>query len=258
MKSFLDKMKENISTVSEKAVNMTNAVAETTSLKSKIAQEESLQKKLYEEIGKYYFSKYASEADEEVADMICKIKVSIDNVKEMRHQISVIKGVKVCPSCGAENLLSANFCTECGKQIPKEASPLTDDMMLCPKCGNPVNKGVRFCTSCGFNIESLKANEKKQPEAVVEPKPVVKPEAAVEPKPVVEPKAAVEPKPIVEPDVMDEPRTAEIETAAGTDMVMNTEKAEQPAIVTKDRFCKACGAKLVAGALFCTECGTKQ
>ena len=252
MKSFLDKMKENISTVSEKAVNMTNAVAETTSLKSKIAQEESLQKKLYEEIGKYYFSKYASEADEEVADMICKIKVSIDNVKEMRHQISVIKGVKVCPSCGAENLLSANFCTECGKQIPKEASPLTDDMMLCPKCGNPVNKGVRFCTSCGFNIESLKANEKKQPEAVVEPKPVVEPEAAVEPKPVVEPEA------VVEPDVMDEPRTAEIETAAGTDMVMNTEKAEQPAMAQKDRFCKACGAKLVAGALFCTECGTKQ
>ncbi len=48
-------------------------------------------------------------------------------------------GRAVCAGCGAENELSANFCTACGAELSR----------TCASCGEPIEPAARFCSSCG-------------------------------------------------------------------------------------------------------------
>ncbi len=55
--------------------------------------------------------------------------------------------MKKCPFCGAELNDDSLFCTECGKQLPKDNQ--------CPHCGASVNDGDAFCTKCGKPLGEL-------------------------------------------------------------------------------------------------------
>lgn len=51
-----------------------------------------------------------------------------------------------CPTCGAENLPGAKFCSQCGTRLPAEASAST---LRCSVCGHENPAGSRFCGECG-------------------------------------------------------------------------------------------------------------
>ena len=55
-----------------------------------------------------------------------------------------VEGVK-CPNCG--NMITSNFCTECGTKRPEE----TKDR-VCPNCGEKAIPNAKFCMNCGSKI----------------------------------------------------------------------------------------------------------
>ena len=52
-----------------------------------------------------------------------------------------------CPKCGAGNLPTAKFCTECGGQMTTAAQTVP-----CAKCGAQMPSGAKFCNECGTKV----------------------------------------------------------------------------------------------------------
>ena len=55
------------------------------------------------------------------------------------------EGVK-CPNCG--NMITHNFCTECGTKKPEE--PVEK---FCSECGSKVDDNAKFCPECGNKLQ---------------------------------------------------------------------------------------------------------
>ena len=56
----------------------------------------------------------------------------------------VVEGVK-CPNCG--NMITGNFCTECGTKKPEEVKE-----KFCTGCGEKVDPNAKFCMNCGTKL----------------------------------------------------------------------------------------------------------
>lgn len=147
--AFLDEIGKKITSAGQSTVQMTKDFTDVARLNSQISEEEKNQNTAYYQIGKLYFSKHQSDCEDEFVSMINSVRESEKKIKDYRHQISVIKGIVVCPKCGAENPIGSTFCSSCGDEIPKEASPVADDMRICQSCGAVVPNDSRFCTTCG-------------------------------------------------------------------------------------------------------------
>ncbi len=58
-------------------------------------------------------------------------------------RIQIIRSLKKCPKCGAENKMEFHFCTSCGSYFEAAGRG------LCVRCSKPIVAGARFCTFCG-------------------------------------------------------------------------------------------------------------
>ena len=106
----------------------------------------------YEQIGKLYVERHADCPEPDFVEYIDTIKAAENNIAECRQKLQDLKGVTVCPACGAEVTNESMFCPSCGNRIrteqPKPQGP------VCPNCGAPLTEGSKFCTSCGVAVEA--------------------------------------------------------------------------------------------------------
>ena len=65
-------------------------------------------------------------------------------VEEQKVEKSQPEGV-ACPNCG--NMITANFCTECGTKKPEEPQE-----RFCTNCGEKVLENAKFCMNCGTKL----------------------------------------------------------------------------------------------------------
>ena len=98
-------------------------------------------------------------------------------IREMKDAIFRLKGVQICPACGAELPAGGAFCNSCGAKLPEPPKPVFPS---CPACGAPVEPDTVFCTNCGVKL----------------PEPVPAPEPAPAPMPAPEPAPAPMPTPM--------------------------------------------------------------
>ena len=74
----------------------------------------------------------------------------------------------VCPSCKAEVIAGADFCTSCGAKMPNASvadinrinSPAELDTFPCPYCGNDISVASVFCPYCGQEVNNFTTNRK--------------------------------------------------------------------------------------------------
>ena len=59
----------------------------------------------------------------------------------------------ICPKCGKENPIGAQFCMHCGTNILDSSLETgTSSGAVCPKCGKENLEEARFCVYCGADI----------------------------------------------------------------------------------------------------------
>ena len=80
-----------------------------------------------------------------------------------------------CPQCHHQNPDDAEFCEQCGAELPAPiavtttgttsaasvgaASPQAADNLVCPKCNAPFVPGDVFCFNCGTDLRNLPGNK---------------------------------------------------------------------------------------------------
>ena len=97
--------------------------AEVTKLNHQISQCESRMRDVYVEIGKKFYEENKNNPSEGYEGLFVQIANENMNIANIRAQVSRIKGVIYCPSCGAENSAENIFCCKCGAGGIRPADP---------------------------------------------------------------------------------------------------------------------------------------
>lgn len=121
--SFLDNLGQKINDVSQTTIKKTKNLADTAKLNLNISEEERKISTAYEQIGKWYATKHREDADAEVHTWIKAIASSEARIKECRESIHQMKGMVICPACGASINEDAAFCSACGQKLPEKPKP---------------------------------------------------------------------------------------------------------------------------------------
>lgn len=167
--------------------NMTKSVAKTsgdllktTKLNMNLSSEESNLKNLYFEIGKkvHEIYQYGGSLGNFFDEKYLEIEACERKIAELKEQISVIKGVKICSKCGKSVDRTAEFCQKCGIRVELSATSAPTQVELppveepvpilqevipqdviqhepeaelrkCRVCSSLNESGTKFCLSCG-------------------------------------------------------------------------------------------------------------
>lgn len=120
MTEFFSNFGKKISNVGQETVKKTKEIAEIGKISSKIKDEEKKLDGLYTELGKKYFSLYSRNQVAEIQDICSSITESIQKVDAMKKELQLLKGVRICSSCGAEQDNSVAYCSKCGAKLVEE------------------------------------------------------------------------------------------------------------------------------------------
>lgn len=149
--AFFDDLSKKLSNAGQGAVQSTKNFANVSKINTQINDEEKKINEAYFQIGKLYFDIYKDSPDEKLATYVQIVKDSLNNIDTYNDQIREIKGIAICPTCGAEVVFQSAFCNACGTKMPLRApsQPIPENSVQCSACGVYVSRDCKFCTACG-------------------------------------------------------------------------------------------------------------
>ena len=128
-------------------------------LQSVISSEDRLRQDLIYQIGVRYLDLHREDPEAGLADLISQIKDSEARSEDAKTRLRTLKGLTLCPQCGAEVSLQAPFCMYCGYKmpVPQPVYPQQPQggKIFCNKCGMQLPAGSKFCGRCGNKIETF-------------------------------------------------------------------------------------------------------
>ncbi len=252
---------------------MKNA-SEASNLNGQIRENEKLIDKYYYDLGKLYFEKHGNSPSPE-AEEICKAIAScIEKIDLLKKDLVIVKGLKLCPSCGAECPADVPFCSTCGSKLPMpepEVHKDAQEVVFCGKCGNKLTSDASFCPSCGTPVTQATPTPEAAEEPAIEEPDITLPKAEepdIKLPPVEEPDiklpeaeaADIELPSVGEPDIklpeVEEP-DVKLPPVEEPDIKLPEAEAISESIPAGMKKCASCGAYVVEKAIFCGNCGLK-
>ena len=115
-----ENLSRKASMVAEKAVQQAKDLSEQVKLRGQIADEEKTITDSYTQIGKQYAELHPEDYEEVFAGWFAAIENAQRRAEVLRGQLRDLKGVALCPRCGAEVAADASFCSACGAPMPRE------------------------------------------------------------------------------------------------------------------------------------------
>jgi len=128
--AFFENISKKVTDTAKAAARKSGDLMEVTKLNLNIGAEEDKIKRKYMEIGKTVYEEYkkGEELPYAFRDLCEKVQEYERNIEEMKAKILQLKGLKNCPSCGAELDEEFAFCPKCGakQEVPDEQSESED------------------------------------------------------------------------------------------------------------------------------------
>lgn len=148
---FFDNIGKTLSNAGQTIAQKSKDVVDTAKLNSTISDERKKITNAYEQIGKLYVERHADYPEPDFVEYFDAIKAAENVIADCEQKLKDLKGVTVCPACGAEVGNDSMFCPSCGNRMRTE--PPKAEGSVCPNCGAPLTPGSKFCTSCGVAVE---------------------------------------------------------------------------------------------------------
>ena len=126
--AFFDQLTESISKFTKDIGTKAHEITDTAKLNARINDANNTIRSTYTAIGEAYYKMHKDDEHPEMDEQFQIIKEAFETVEECRKQIQKIKGVRICPNCGAEVAKGAVFCQTCGKKVPEEVIPEAEEI----------------------------------------------------------------------------------------------------------------------------------
>ncbi len=149
MSQFLDGIGKRLSDAGQGVARHTRNFTEVTRLNGAIAEQERQVEALLRALGQACYDRYQDDPDSEYAQQIKQLRAAYAQIAQYQDQIRQIKGVRLCPACGAEVGPDSAFCAACGAKM----EPPAGGGRVCPKCGSRAEGESLFCAACGAKLE---------------------------------------------------------------------------------------------------------
>ena len=154
--AILEGIGKKITDVSQNAASKAKDFSDIAKLNSTVSDREKQIAQLYSQIGASYYESHKADTEAEFSEQVNAINQLAAEIAQCRETIRRIKGVSVCPNCGAEIPAGSFFCKSCGTRAvpeqPKAAETVAPAPGVCPNCGAAVAEGNIFCNNCGTRI----------------------------------------------------------------------------------------------------------
>lgn len=115
--AFLNNLGKKITDAGQGVAQQTKNFTDVARLNSTISDKEKSISQLYAAIGKNYYDQHKNDEENPEKEKLEQITALLAEIDHCRAQIQEIKGVAVCPSCGAEVAQGAAFCSACGANL---------------------------------------------------------------------------------------------------------------------------------------------
>lgn len=149
MSQFLDGIGKRLSDAGQGVARHTRNFTEVTRLNGAITEQQRQADALLRELGQACYDRHQNDPDYEYAAQIEGIRAAYAQIAQNQARIRQIKGVRVCPQCGAEVGPESAFCGGCGAKV----EPEEHEEGKCPACGSPVDADSLFCPVCGNRLD---------------------------------------------------------------------------------------------------------
>ena len=119
-----DKMGGAISNVSKDVVDKVKSNNDIGKLKQQIEYEEAKIYDGYIELGKSFYENRAAKMNDAAEKICAEIDARLSRISRIKIQINDLKGIKICPECGATITNNFLFCGLCGAKLPESTDEL--------------------------------------------------------------------------------------------------------------------------------------
>jgi hypothetical protein len=118
--SFFKDLGEKINKTTKNAVAKSKDLAEIAKVNTEIAKERAEIEMEYSRIGKNAYQAYVDGVDDaNLTESLEKIKDSLSKIEVKKDEVLVLKGITICPQCGAKLDMICSFCGVCGTKIER-------------------------------------------------------------------------------------------------------------------------------------------
>lgn len=128
MSDIIKKITDTITETGKNVGEKTKQVGNVAKLNARIISSERSISENYTLIGKYYYDKYKENPDEEIAEAVNSITVSLETIADLKSQLLEIKGLVKC-KCGANCPIDDTYCGKCGAVLEKP-EPVAEEIEI--------------------------------------------------------------------------------------------------------------------------------
>jgi hypothetical protein len=119
MADFMDKLTGTLGSAGKVLSDKFNDTSNLAKLNIELKSKQTFVEKQYISIGKKVYE-IESKKDETALEEVFLIRQTLEEMKEIRHEILEIKGLQKCRHCGMEVEKTVRYCPNCGRAVDEE------------------------------------------------------------------------------------------------------------------------------------------
>ena len=152
---FLNKAKSSIANAGKDLTQKASDAGGLAKVTAHIFEVEKEYKEIMKQLAEAAYEQKYSEMKAMFPEIIAALDNNRADYEKSRKEQAVLKGMRICPNCGAEQDKLAVRCTVCGinmEDAEKTIAANANTKAFCPKCGSELVAGAKFCMGCGNPI----------------------------------------------------------------------------------------------------------
>jgi len=153
---FLNKAKASIANASKDITQKASDAGGLAKVSAHIFEVEKEYKELVRSLGEAAYEQKYAEIKALLPEIVSAIDANRADYEKSKKEQAVLKGMRICPNCGAEQDKLAVRCTVCGINMEDAEKTMVTNAAtkaFCSKCGQELVPGARFCMGCGNPVE---------------------------------------------------------------------------------------------------------